>query len=104
MKKLLLILPLFMVGCMALKTNVTPTKTVSGARGYFLKTGYGGIEGSRETAIETTERNANALCPSGYSVTDEYEGPVINTAGKQVIGGVKLLTWEIECKNNQAKS
>ena len=74
----------------------SPTKSSDGKKGYFIRTVYGLIDGTKKQAIKEIERESNRLCPSGFTFVEEEEHPRKTKWGAK--NGQVDLIWEITCK------
>jgi len=94
---LTLIAALIIVGCAGMVMEYTPIKSGDGSKGYFIRTVYGLVDGTKDQAIIEIEREANRLCPSGFAFVSEDEHPRKTKWGAE--NGQVDLVWEITCTN-----
>jgi len=92
-----LISALFIVGCAGMVMEYTPIKSDDGQKGYFVRTVYGLIDGTKKQAIKEIEREANRLCPNGFAFVSEEEHPRKTKWGAE--NGQVDLVWEVMCTN-----
>ena len=92
-------LPLILHGCAGSVIEYNPIKMSdsSDSKGYFVKTVYGLIDGTKEQAIKEIEREANRLCLEGFRFVNEEEHPGMTKWGAQ--NGQIDLIWEIHCSS-----
>lgn len=84
-------------GCAGMVMEYAPFKASDGKNGYFIKTVYGLIDGTKEQAKKEIDREANRLCPSGFTFIKEEEHPRKTKWGAE--NGQIDLIWEVTCNN-----
>lgn len=93
--RLLLLLATLLSGCAGAYLEYTPIKNGDGDTGYFIKTVYGGMDGTKNQASEVLDREANRLCGDEYKLADKEEHKRLTAWGAE--NGQIDCIWEIYC-------
>ena len=85
-----------MVGCAGVVMEYTPINLHNGKKGYFIRTVYGLVDGTKDQAIKEIEREAKRLCPNDFTFVSEEEHPRKTKWGTE--NGQVDIIWEVTCK------
>lgn len=73
MRYTLLCVAFALTACASPVLHVTPLPASAGVRGFTLYTVYGTLDGTRETASQTLDRDARRLCGGNFEKVRDIE-------------------------------
>ena len=90
-----------LLGCTPIAFDYGPLASASGSA-YWLKTTYGGIDGTFDQARAWLDTNSKRLCKGSYDVTREEKVPSVMGFGIQ--SGQTDLLWQVQCSDAALRS